>query len=112
MKVLWRLSLHIMPTTRPGMRMLLGLRSPDVIGPKKKHSTLTGNFFFGRNQAIQRGGGSPGDNFDGENFVTPPILVQGHQTQERNFSCGENFATTPTLGSLWTISCVQSTCCP
>ena len=30
---------------------------------------------------------SPGDNFVGkisswENFVTPPILVQGHQTQE------------------------------
>ena len=33
------------------------------------------------------GGGLSGDNFDGENFVrgnfvTPPILVYGHQTQE------------------------------
>ena len=60
-----------------------------------------------------RGGGtSPGDNFDcktssGDNFVTPPILVRGHQTAEGEFSLGENFVTPPTLGSLWTISCVQ-----
>ena len=45
-----------------------------------------------------RGGGgtSPGDNFDrktssGDNFVTPPILVRGHQTAEGEFSLGKNF---------------------
>ena len=38
------------------------------------------------------GGGLLGDSFDrenfvsGENFVTLPILVQGHQTQEGEFS--------------------------
>ena len=58
----------------------------------------------------RKGGGaiSPGDNFDGENFirgnfVTPSILMQGHQTPEGKFSLGQNFVTPPTLGSLWTI---------
>ena len=33
------------------------------------------------------------------NFDTPPILVQGHRTRET--------LTPPTLGSLWTISCMK-----
>ena len=45
------------------------------------------------------GGASSGDNFGGENFDTPPIVLQGHQTRE--------ISTTPTLGSLWTIGCVK-----
>ena len=43
-------------------------------------------------QDLQWGGGTPpGDNFDGENFVrgnfvTPPILMQGHETPKGKFS--------------------------
>ena len=44
------------------------------------------------------GKNSPGDNFDGENFVTPPILVQGHQTPEGKFSLGAaHVSLTPNL---------------
>ena len=38
------------------------------------------------------------ENVEG-NFHTPPILVQGHQTQQTS--------TPLTLGSLWTISCAK-----
>ena len=51
-------------------------------------------------QDIQRGGGpSSRDNFGGENFDTPPILMQGHQTWEA--------LAPPTLGSLCAIHCVK-----
>ena len=68
----------------------------------------------GRARIPQGGGGglglgttSAGENSPRGNFVTPPILLQGHQTPEWKVSLGENFVTPPTLGSLWTTSCVQ-----
>ena len=41
------------------------------------------------------GGASPGDNFDGENFVTPPVLMQGHQTPEGKCSLRGKFRHIP-----------------